>query len=185
MPLKQIPIPEFEVEIPNEMSLFLDEAEDRIDWYQHEMGEQLNSAFEPADYQEVAEHLIWMQSQFFKEGTTFLEWGSGFGVTAAIASMLNFKSYGVELDSMLVDQSKKLADEFGLQVQFRRGDFLNEENDDEETVSAKNADVLYVYPWPGEAQRIRKLAGEILKPGAYLLCYLGFMDIQMFQKTEP
>ncbi|NIO39185.1 MAG: hypothetical protein GTO41_02680, partial [Burkholderiales bacterium] len=54
-----------------------------------------------ADYAQVCQSLIELRGQ----ATTFLEWGSGLGVVAIMASRLGFEAYGIEAEAELVEHA--------------------------------------------------------------------------------
>jgi hypothetical protein len=53
-------------------------------------------------------------------GRLFCEWGSGFGVVACLAALLDFDACGIEIDEELVEAARQLAQAFDL-PQFVRG----------------------------------------------------------------
>jgi len=57
-------------------------------------------------------------------GALFCEWGSGYGVVACLAAMLDFDACGIEIEAELVEAARLLADDFEVPVQFLRGSFL-------------------------------------------------------------
>src|SRR4029079_19467023 len=96
------------------------------------------------------------------------EWGSGFGVVACLAAMLDFDAVGIEIESDLVDEAQQLADDFDLPVEFFCGGFIPRGSaihagsgyswlsTDESTgdgvlgLDPDDFDVTFAYPWPDE-----------------------------------
>ena len=119
-----------------------------------------------ADYVEVYRQLMELQNQ----ATTFLEWGSGLGVTAIMASRLGFEAYGLEVEPLLVERARQLAEEFGDGVEFAQGSFIPDDycwgveevgnpsrtnfderaGYDELDMELRDFDLVYAYPWPDE-----------------------------------
>ena len=119
-----------------------------------------------ADYLEVFRHLEQWQDRV----TTFLEWGSGLGVVAIMASRLGLESYGLEVEPLLVEQAQKLAEQFGSEVEFAEGSFIPDDYQwgehevgnpsrtnfdlrdgyDELEMELCDFDMVYAYPWPDE-----------------------------------
>jgi len=122
--------------------------------------------FVSADYVEVYHALLKLQDQV----TTVLEWGSGLGVVAIMASRLGFDSYGIEVEPKLVERSQELAERYGPDTQFAVGSFIPDdyqwnfempgnpsrtETDsragyDELDMQPHDFDLIYAYPWPDE-----------------------------------
>ena len=86
--------------IPSDVRAFLREADRRIEDFQsynHVPG------FVPSDFPRVYRVLRAVAEARATPGNLFCEWGSGFGVTACLAAMLDFDAVGIEIDSDLVD----------------------------------------------------------------------------------
>jgi hypothetical protein len=123
--------------------------------------------FVAADYERVLEALLPLRAP----GLRFLEWGSATGVVTIMADLLGFEAYGIELDAGLVDVAQRLAKQFESDARFVTGSFLpagykwRPANGDGRLgtigvgVSAyptlghalDDFDVVYAYPWDGEA----------------------------------
>jgi hypothetical protein len=123
--------------------------------------------FVAADYERVLEALLPQRAP----GLRFLEWGSATGVVTIMADLLGFEAYGIELDAGLVDVAQRLARRFGSGARFVAGSFLpagykwQPANGDGRLgtigvgMSAyptlghglDDFDVVYAYPWDGEA----------------------------------
>ena len=73
-----------------------------------------------ADYVEVYHALVKLQGRV----ETVLEWGSGLGVVAIMASRLGFQAYGIEVEELLVEQAVQLADRYRSDAQFAVGSFI-------------------------------------------------------------
>jgi hypothetical protein len=102
----------------------------------------------------------------------FLEWGAATGVITVIADLLGFDAYGIELDRDLVATARALAKRFDSHARFAAGSFLptgyewRPADRDGRTgtlgtgVSGyrelghtlEEFDVVYGYPWDGEAE---------------------------------
>jgi hypothetical protein len=122
--------------------------------------------FVAADYELVLHTLIPLRSP----GLRFLEWGSATGVITIIADLLGFEAYGIELDSDLVVQARRLASAWESNARFVAGSFLpvgytyvNECNDSRlGTIGLGESgylklqlpldefDIVYGFPWPNE-----------------------------------
>ena len=122
--------------------------------------------FVSADYVEVYQALLELKDQV----TTVLEWGSGLGVVAIMASRLGFESYGIEVEPGLVQHAEQLAEQYGPDTQFAAGSFIPDdyqwnielpgtctrsETDSraayhELDMQLHDFDLVYAYPWPDE-----------------------------------
>lgn len=123
--------------------------------------------------------------------TTFLEWGSGLGVVAIMASRLGFEACGIEIEPKLVELADELADKYRADTQFacgsfvpetfeadlRRGDeFYRTEADahsayDELDRELSDFELVYAYPWPDEHQLFRSIMRQCGAPAALLIRY--------------
>jgi len=122
--------------------------------------------FVSADYVEVYQALFALQDRV----DTVLEWGSGLGGVAIMASRLGFQAYGIEVEPLLVDRSQELAERYGPDAQFAVGSFIPDdyqwgielpgnpsrtETDsraayEELEMQPHDFDLVYAYPWPDE-----------------------------------
>ncbi|MDX2057448.1 MAG: class I SAM-dependent methyltransferase [Gemmatimonadales bacterium] len=122
-------------------------------------------------------------------GLRFLEWGSATGVITIMADLLGFDAWGVELDSSLVDTARKLATRYESRARFVAGSFLptgyrwQPADGDGRTgtvgsgLSAylelgrplEDFDVVFGYPWDGEAAMMIDLMTRYGRPGGLLL----------------
>ena len=53
--------------------------------------------------------------------STVLEWGSGLGVVAIMASRMGFEAYGIESEEKLVNHSIQLAQSYSAVAEFAHG----------------------------------------------------------------
>jgi len=123
-------------------------------------------AFVAADYRKVYQALARLQGR----AVTMLEWGSGLGVITIMASRLGFEAYGIEVESDLVERSRRLAEQYGPEARFATGNFIPEEYEwnpeygdgnfrtqleaepgyYELDMELRDFDLVYAYPWPDE-----------------------------------
>lgn len=120
---------------------------------------------------------------------TFLELGSATGVITIIADLLGFESVGIELDAQLVRIARTLAERYDSSARFVVGSFLpngfrwRSETGDSRlgTIGSgpsaylelghalSDFDVVYGYPWDGEAPILLDLMRRYGHPAAKLL----------------
>lgn len=126
-----------------------------------------------ADYRLICRSLMRLRGK----AVTFLEWGSGLGVVTMMASRLGFEAYGIEIESLLVEHSRQLAQRFAPQAHFATGSFIPDEfqwlpeEDDvperttfdtpaaygELDLELRDFDLVYAYPWPEEHALYRNI----------------------------
>jgi len=195
VPLVEIEISNNDSVMPDEIVAFLSEADLRVSQFLQNSPRRAAS-FVPSDFKTVYHALQAITEGNLASGTSLCEWGSGFGVVASLASMLEFMACGIEIDKDLVDASRRLADDFGLPVEFVQGSFIppGAESCVEEAYADNNAeyswlitdaddgyeelqldpddfDIVFAYPWPGEEYLITSLFEKYAADGALLLMY--------------
>ncbi|MCH8840515.1 MAG: class I SAM-dependent methyltransferase [Planctomycetes bacterium] len=181
--------------LPDDVVAFLREADLRVSQFVRNSPIRI-TGFVPSDFVTVYRSLRAITEANLAPGTSLCEWGSGFGVVASLAAMLEFKVCGIEIEGVLVDASRRLADDFGLPVEFVHGSFVpsGAEAYVEEAYADNNAeslslvtdaddaydelglnlddfDVVFAYPWPGEERLIENLFEKYAAEGTLLLMY--------------
>lgn len=195
MSLVDIEISNHSSVLPDEIDTFLREADLRVSQFL-ENSQRRTSGFVPSDFKTVYHALQAIIDENLASGNLMCEWGSGFGVVASLASMLEFTACGIEVDQALVEASRRLADDFDLPVEFALGSFIPsgaeflaeeayvdnnaayswlitdaEDGYDELQCSLEDFDVVFAYPWPGEDYLISSLFEKYAAEGALLLTY--------------
>ena len=137
-------------------------------------------------------------------GRRFCEWGSGFGVVAGLAALLDFDACGIEIDADLTAAARRLADDFGLPVEFACGSFVPPGGEacldaggayawlatgagdgyDELGLGPDDFDVIFAYPWPDEEAAVAALFGRYAAAGALLLTYHGGEGFRLRRKAR-
>jgi len=126
--------------------------------------------FVPTDYRTVCAVLQSLPR------CSFCEWGSGMGTVTGIAEMLGFAAWGIEIHAELAEASRRLLRDFGLSAPIVTGDYL---------LMAPDADVHFVYCWPGETPAVQAHFMEIASPHARLLYCNGAADIRCGRRGSP
>ena len=207
MPLVDIEISINDSVLPDDVAAFLREADLRVSQFVRNSPSRV-TGFVPSDFVTVYHALRAITEAHLAPGTSLCEWGSGFGVVASLAAMLEFDVCGIEIERDLVDASRRLEDDFGLPVEFVHGSFIPsgaeayaEEADadnnaefswlvtdsdnayDELGLDLDDFDVVFAYPWPGEECLIASLFEKYAAEEALLLMYDQFKSVRLRRKV--
>ena len=207
MPLVDIDISINGSVLPDDVVDFLREADLRVSQFVKNSPVRV-TGFVPSNFVTVYQALRAITEANLASGTSLCEWGSGFGVVASLAAMLEFKVCGIEIERGLVDASRRLADDFGLPVEFVHGSFIpsGAEADvekayadtspeyfwlvtnadgayDELGLGPHDFDVVFAYPWPGEECLIEGLFEKYASEGALLLTYNQYNSVRLRRKV--
>ena len=143
--------------------------------------------FIPVEYEDVLQMLLAVRGPDLK----FLEWGSATGVITIMADLLGFEAYGIELDGQLVAMARELAKKYDSRARFAEGSFLptgyvwHDADGDERkgtigdgpsgylelNMPLDQFDVVYGYPWDGEAGIMKDVMRRYGRPDARFLLY--------------
>jgi hypothetical protein len=156
-------------------------------------------AFHPfvaADYNRVLDALL----RLYSPGMSFLEWGSATGVITIIADMIGYDACGIELDADLVEEARALAERHGSNARFVAGSFLptgyRYRTSDGDTRLGTigegesgylqlqrpldEFDLVFGYPWSGEAAMMHDLMRAYGRSDALLLLH-GLDDVELYR----
>ncbi len=208
MPLVDIEISINGSVLPDDVVVFLREADLRVSQFVENSPIRV-TGFVPSDFVTVYRALRAISEANLAPGTSLCEWGSGFGVVASLAAMLGFKVCGIEIERDLVDASRRLADDFGLPVEFVHGSFVPSSAEayaeeayadnnaesfwlvtdaddayDESGLNPDDFDVVFAYPWPGEEILIESLFEKYAAEGALLLMYNQYNSVRLQRKVS-
>ncbi len=143
--------------------------------------------FIAADYDVVRAALLAHRAP----GARFLEWGSATGVITILADVMGFEAYGIELDASLVTTARALATRFDSRARFVSGSFIPtgykwQSREVDDTTGNTGAgpsgylqlgralddfDVVFGYPWGGEAPMMLDIMKRYGSPDALLLLH--------------
>jgi len=190
MPLANVRVSPLTAPVPPEVGRFLRDAGERIERFQ---STSRCHGFVPSDHTGAYGVLRAIAESHVAPGNRFCEWGSGYGVVACLAAMLDFESCGIEIDGDLVAAARRLAEDFGLPVEFACDSFVPAGGEDcvevagsfawmtthagaaedELGLAADDFDVIFAYPWPDEEWVIDDLFKRYAAVGAVLVTYHG------------
>jgi hypothetical protein len=199
MPLLDLDVPLTDDPIPADVCRFIKEAEERIDEFQ--MACRV-PGFVPSDYTATYGVLRALSESTMLRGLRFCEWGSGFGVVTCLAAMLEFEACGIEIERLLVNEARSLADDFGLSVEFAQGSFVPPGAEDrlhargvyswlttdgdyayeDLELELSDMDLIFAYPWPDEEVITGELFERYAGIGAVLVTYHGGSDFRLRRK---
>ena len=207
MSLVDIEISTSESVLPDDVNDFLRDANLRVNEFVRNNPIRVNG-FVPSDFLTVYHALRSITDTNLASGSTFCEWGSGFGVVASLAAMLGFEVCGIEIERGLVDASRDLAEDFGLPVEFVHGSFVpsgaeasaeeayagnsaesfwlvtdTDDAYDELGLAPNDFDVVFAYPWPGEECLIASLFEKYAAEEALLLTHNKYKSVRLQRKV--
>ena len=206
MPTKRLTDVEFEppkIPLPTEIAALLADAQQRIDALEDKSRAEI-PAFVPSNFEVVYRALVEINASNLATGRRFIEWGSGVGVVACLASHVGFDAVGIEIEPKLVDIANAIAEEHDVAVDFVCGSFVPNGSDahadwndgvawlttdapdgyDDLELEPDDFDVVFAYPWPGEEQVIFDLFADIAAVGALLLTYHGIDGVKLQRKVK-
>jgi predicted O-methyltransferase YrrM len=191
------------VPIPVDVAAIIADAKERIVELEDKSRASM-PAFVPSDFTLVYRALAAIDSANLATGRRFLEWGSGIGVVACIATQLGFDAIGIEIESQLVEIADALAASHDVDAEFICGSFVPHGTEvtvgtaddfawlsttgpvayDELDLEPNDFDLIFAYPWPGEEQIIFDLFASHAATGALLLTYHGIEGVRLQRKTK-
>jgi hypothetical protein len=200
MPLVDLDFADVSGVLPADVKSFLREANRRVARF------QLRNhvpAFVPSDYGASFCILKQLADAWALPGRLFCEWGSGLGVVACLAAMLDFDSCGIEIEADLVDAAQQLADDFVLPVKFIQGSFIprggeayiandlefdwlapkSDHAHDELGMETDDFAIIFAYPWPDEEKATADLFERFAGIGAVLVTYHDSRTFRVRRKT--
>ena len=172
-------------------------AEAEAIWVAHENVPAFQG-YVSADYRAIFHALLKLRTK----ANTFLEWGSGLGVVAIMASRLGFDAYGIEVEPQLVDFARGLSARFEANPTFAVGSFIPHEFEakleagdefhrtisdhvsayDELDMELRDFDLVYAFPWPEELTVFRNI---IRRCGARSTRFLRYDVREGLSLTRP
>ena len=207
MPLLDVDISINGSGLPSNVVAFLREAELRVSQFVRNSPDHVQG-FVPSDFVTVYRSLRAITEANLAAGTSLCEWGSGFGVVASLAAMLEFQVCGIEIERALVNASRRLADDFCLPVEFVHGSFVpsGAEADVEESHADSSSeyfwlvtdaddtydelgrgphdfDVVFAYPWPAEECLSEDIFEKYAAEEALLLTYTAYDSVRLRRKV--
>ncbi|WP_231612533.1 hypothetical protein [Novipirellula galeiformis] len=187
---------------PDDHLELIEEANERVDAFTKNRRDTIRN-FVVSDFELVGAAIQWLVENRIPCGDSFLEWGSGFGVVTMLAAIEGMDAVGIEVERDLIDQSRRLAEDFDIDAEFVEGSFLPDdrsviesviqdfENVDIDSPSAYDAlgksidefDLIFAFPWPGEQGYFAAVFDHFAADGALLLTYDGRNQLRL-QRRE-
>lgn len=195
MPLIDLEIPNGDGAVPGDVRAFLREADRRADRIRQ--GGR-TPAFVPCDFEAAYHVLRGIADTELAPGKLLCEWGSGLGVVACLAAMLDYDASGIEVQEDLVAAARRLASDYELPVEFACASFIPPDYEPTgrfgslHTEATRGEDIglavddlaiVFAYPWPDEEQFIDALFEDRAAIGALLLTYESGGEFRLRRKA--
>ena len=194
MSLKEIDLAKNWSALPEDVAEFLAEADARVGQFRNKNFCGFRG-FVPSDFVALYHALREITNANLTTGSDFCEWGSGLGVVASLAAMLDLDAVGIEIDRDLFDAANELANDFDIPVEFVNGSFIPQGADsiidgayaecdgalsldahaddayDELGLEVRDFDLIFAFPWPNDEELTASLFEQFAAVGALLLTY--------------
>ncbi|MEZ6196630.1 MAG: hypothetical protein R3F20_13040 [Planctomycetota bacterium] len=200
--LERIPVPMGTDPIPRAVRRFVADADERIENFIRARLERPMTGFVPSDFIQVYRGLREIVRRDLAPGRMFCEWGSGFGVVAGLAAMLDFDVVAIEIEPELADASAALLADHDLNVEVACGSFLPRGSEHaadhvdgpewlvtwapdaygDLELDVEDFDVVFAYPWPGEEGVLEDIFEAYAAVGSLFLTYRGLEEIHVQRK---
>jgi SAM-dependent methyltransferase len=188
--------------LPENVCKLLADADDRLQAYWDQWHKRPIEQYVACDFRDVWHCLKLLSENQMTNGKMFCEWGSGFGIVTALASILGFEAIGIEAESFLVDESKKFLAGQGIAAEIWHGNFLPAGSQRLAKSQSHHASlfhnvadaysqhdfqlddfaVVFAYPWPGEDHFLQEVFRHYAADGALLLMFLGPYQVELHRK---
>jgi hypothetical protein len=188
--------------IPDQVELFLESSQRRLQEYWDRWSERPIEQYVASDFRYVWAALQAIKRTSILKGNTFVEWGCGFGVITGLAWYSGLSAVGIEAETFLVDEGRKLLKEYAIRAELWHGNFLPP---GAERIARQQADhpslfhqvasaysehdcelndfgLVFAYPWPGEEHFQREVFRRYAAPDALLLMFRGPYQIELFRQ---
>ncbi|MCA9154284.1 MAG: hypothetical protein R3C99_10575 [Pirellulaceae bacterium] len=199
--LRRIELPDV-ADLPQpspEADRLIAEANRRIEHFSFVRQGPLIPNFVACDFASVNSALAWIAARQLAPGRAFCEWGSGFGVVTLLAALHEFDACGIEVEATLIDEARRLADDFNIAADFAHGsaippngqDLIEYAEDvahidtdsfsgyDQLGLEIDDFDLYFAFPWPGERAFWESLFDHYAAAGALLLTFEGREDMRL------
>jgi hypothetical protein len=188
--------------LPDQVAEFLSASRELIQAFWDQWLNRPIEQYVACDFEYVWHGLQALHRTGLAPGKNFVEWGCGFGVVSGLAWLSGFSAVGIEAESFLVDEGRKLLKRHRIEAELWHGNFLPthaesiadlqadhpclhhpvasayEENDGELSDFA----VVFAYPWPGEEHFQREVFLNYAAEGTLLFMFRGPYQIELHRK---
>lgn len=187
--------------IPPELGRLLDQSFAVTQAFHDRLDSTKIEQFVASDHRLVYQTLHWIAEARLPQGNRFIEWGCGLAVNACVAASLGWDVVGVEAEAALLKEARRIVELWQQPVELLHGNFLPPSAerlaDDPYLPSLGHAaeslydrldlpfddfDIVFAYPWPGEADFFEQVFLRHAAAGALLVSFRGPYDIQVHQK---
>ncbi len=190
--------------LPERVAAFVRAANERIDAFFEERWKDPIVAFVPSDLALTWRVLDAIGRAKLAPGPVFCEWGCGFAAVAGLAALAGFQACGIEIERPLLEQARRLAGDFELNVDLVHGNFVPDDAgeladcanefswlaeggpDGHEALELDpdDFDVVFAYPWPGEEEVILRLFDAYAAEQALLVTFRGMEGLRVQRKVS-
>jgi hypothetical protein len=187
-----------------EVEKFLESSQQRLQQYWDRWTERPIEQYVASDFRYVWAALQSLNRMGLLKGRSFVEWGCGFGVITGLAWYTGLSAVGIEAESFLVEEGRKLLQLHSIQAELWHGNFLPK---GAEQIARRQSDhpslfhqvpsaypqhacdlddfaLIFAYPWPGEEHFQREVFCRYAAVDALMLMYRGPYQIELYRQRS-
>jgi SAM-dependent methyltransferase len=203
--LVKIPLAwEPESEIPAAVTELLQRADILLQKYWDSWSRRPIEQYVACDFRDVWRAMHAIQSEALAPGRLFCEWGCGFGIVTALASLLGWEAVGIEAEPFLTEEARRFLAIEKVHAEIWTGNFLPPGAERLAKQQANHASlfhqipsayanhdleiddfaIVFAYPWPGEDTFLKNVFRHYAADQALLLLFLGPYEIELYRKLD-
>jgi hypothetical protein len=190
--------------IPSETHALLQRADLLLQAYWDNWHRRPIEQYVACDFRDVWRALATVRDRNLAPGNLFCEWGCGFGIVTALASLMGWGAIGIEAEPFLVAEARKFLLSEKIPAEIWHGNFLPAGSERfakhqshhaslfhrvpsayaEHDVQIDDFAMVFAYPWPGEDGFLKDVFCEYAADGAILLVFRGPYELELYQKRS-
>ncbi len=189
--------------LPSEQIQLIQRTQAELQLFWDRWHEKPIEQYVACDFEYVARALLGLIEKGWLDGSTFCEWGCGFGLVTGLAWLNGLEAIGIEAEPFLCEQARRIFAEQKIRADIWQGNFLprgaerladRQSNHasmfhqvppayEAEGMEVDDFALIFAYPWPGEEYFLERVFEEFARKNALLMVFRGPYHLELFRKV--